>query len=149
MAGTINVACKLPSGLILETGKPVMEDGKPKMDPSRHCVMMEDVQQTRIFGPLFKSNPDTDPEAFGGVVAGFAITKGVDADRFENWIAMHSYIPFVRDGSLFAMKDTRSLTDKAKDNRHVLTGLEPLAERDSRVPEAMSLLTKGDRSGSN
>jgi hypothetical protein len=57
---------------------------------------------------------------------GYALTHGVDADFWAEWIKTHAdYAPVV-NGSLFAVPKPEEARNEAKRNAKVRSGLEPL-----------------------
>ena len=146
MAKLTNVACKLPSGLLLSHGK-AQKDGDDNyvVDPINGGVKMDAMREVRLYGSLFRSNPDTDPNDFGGVVGGFGITKGVDAEWFDDWIKTHGpYLPFVQEGAIFAFEKEADIAAKSREMRGLKSGFQPLEENDDRVPEAKNVLTHSE-----
>lgn len=151
MGKLTNVACKLPSGMLISHGTLAMQDGKPKIDPRTSLAVVENERTVRLYGSLHKDNPDKEEPMFGGNVGGFGITQGVDADWFADWVLTHeNYLPALQEGMIFALENPKDVQAKAKNDRSLKSGLQPLdvssKEGDERVPEARDLLDKADRS---
>lgn len=97
-ATTCVIGCKLPHGLVCE---------------------------------LTNSNKETIRYTLKGansarIIGGYGLTEGVPRDFFEQWLRKNSKHPAVVQGSVFMHTSTASAIDHAKDNRKVLTGLEPI-----------------------
>lgn len=115
---TVTVACKIPNGLVIEHGKTVMEDGKPKIG-SDNRVIVEGSKKVLING----ANSD-------GAVAGCGMTHNVDADWFNNWIETHAEFEPVKAGAIFALANPNDAAAKAKEVKGEKAGFEPIDAND-------------------
>lgn len=135
----VTVACKLPNGLLLR-----LFDWGEQVEP----VVGGGTRVTRI------SRPRTDTVSINGNSVpmngmappftvidahrrgdGFGLTHNVDAEFFAEWMRQNKDAPYVKEGLIWAYADMNSVTDRARDNEAVKSGLEPLdPEGDSRAP---------------
>ena len=61
-------------------------------------------------------------------VAGFGLTRDVDADWFKDWASKHKDFPPLKTGAIFISDDNKAADEAAEraDDADVQTGLEPL-----------------------
>jgi hypothetical protein len=111
---TVTVGCKLPHGLILDLTEP----GKPQ-------------RRYRIRG----KNSAT-------VIGGYGITEGVPRDLWEEWVKRHAALDIVRKEFVFALADTASTRDKAKERAELKTGFEEIDP--TKPPANVKTLTTND-----
>lgn len=100
------VACKLPHGLRIQA-----------------YITRENVP------PMI--NPNIDPIVLAGsnnenAVGGYGFTPGVDADKFNAWLAENSTFPAVRQGLIFAETTFDRARDKAREQDAIANGFEPI-----------------------
>jgi hypothetical protein len=62
------------------------------------------------------------------IIGGYGLTEGVDKDFFDAWLAAHADQPYVKKELVFAQGKANSAADKAKDQKEVKSGLEPLPQ---------------------
>lgn len=75
--------------------------------------------------------PERGPQA-----GGYALTYGVDAEFWAEWLKQNSKSPLVKNGLIFALPTTEAASDKANERKALRCGLEPLLmEGDTRVPK--------------
>lgn len=151
---TVTVACKKPGGHILQlcrpisTEEPILGGGTRKREEWRPYG-----EQVRLNNPVLP---------FGvippyRVVAGYALTEGVDKGFFQEWMKQHAADPIVINGLLFAHRTVDGAAEMAKERRAQRTGLERLdiekndkgVMRDPRVPKPRPgeiMLETADRS---
>jgi hypothetical protein len=121
--GTVVVCCKIPNGLILQCTRwetdhePVMGGGSREVRIGRkygpkHVVRGPKIPHGTI--PLFTER------------AGYALTHGIPADFWEEWLKQHKDAPYVQRGLIFAHREVASVTAFCGDNEDVLSGLEPV-----------------------
>jgi hypothetical protein len=125
MGGTVSVACKLPSGIILRGFNKVSQQvpvlGMPdKFETREHFV--PNGHQAVIKGNAF--SPMTGPR--GQMSGGYALTHGVDADLWNSWLQANADSDMVKNKLVFAHEKRDSVADKAKGMRTVKSGMEPL-----------------------
>ena len=123
MPGTICVACKLPHGLKLQLQAPT------------------DIKENTIFGPReskqwfripgkvvtiqgFAHQANKAPNA--PLKHGFALTHGVDADFFEEWMKQNRDSDVVQNGFIFASAKEPDAVAHARDYKDERCGFEPI-----------------------
>lgn len=112
---TVSVACKLPHGLVLQNSRAVM-DGKKVLK------WIKDGPEVVIKGAAVHVGEPAGKDISGG----FALTHGVDAEFFRNWLEHHAEFPAVKQGLIFAHEQKASAADEAKDRAGIESGFEPL-----------------------
>ena len=119
MPGTVTVGCKLPHGLHLRVFRmekrlvPVMGGGAREVE--------EAVPAGRITIQGTRRRID-DPR----IVYGYALTHGVDADVWSEWLAQNKDSELVLKGLVFAhVKHTEAETT-ARANENVRSGFDPI-----------------------
>ena len=129
----VTVACKLPHGLILRlfemesANEPVMGGG------------YREVKRARQTGSTVRVNGNAVP--FGvrpdhPIVAGYALTHGVDKDFFDEWMKQNRDSDIVKNHLVFAYERAESARDAAKDHAKQRSGLEPIEpDTDPRLPK--------------
>lgn len=126
MPGTISVACKIPNGIVLqvfastETQEQVMGGGH-KTIKQAHVIW-----RAKVNGPAV-------PEGRGSpypIFYGYALTHGIDADKFAVWLEQNKDSAFVLQGFVKAHLKPSELEAHAKERSDVLTGLERVNRRD-------------------
>jgi len=127
MAGTLTVACKIPTGLIIqaytseEWDEPVMGGGTRR---AKRAIKKGD--PIKLNGPakFFNKAPLHD------IRNGVGLTYGVDADTFNEWIKQNADSDFVKKGMVFANAKTPEVDAQAKDRRGEKSGLERMNPKD-------------------
>lgn len=128
--GTVSVACKLPSGLILRLFK--MVDGQETAPGGYRAVKKAEQLPGEV-------QINGNSVAWGVVpahriIGGYGITEHVPAEFFEKWLEQNADHPAVVNNLVFAVNkgDEYAPTEERK---KVLSGLEPLSpEKDPRAP---------------
>lgn len=95
---TVTVACRLPQGI--------------HMDIVKHGEVRKRVTL----------NGANSPHA----VAGFGITENVPRAFFEQWLADHVELPAVKNGLIFAHRQTASVEAKAGERSELKSGLDAM-----------------------
>ena len=95
---TVTVGCKLPHGLILDLAEP----GQPE-----RRVVIAGKNRARIIG-------------------GYGLTPGVPKDFWDEWLAKHQALSFVKQGLVFAHKTEASAVAEAKEKSELRTGFEEI-----------------------
>ncbi len=137
---TVTVACKMPNGMILQLCKPMVH---------REPILgggAREVTQWHPYGPKVKVHGPARP--FGAapatrVVGGYALTSGVPADFFAEWLEQHKEDAVVVNKMIMAHGNPNWIAGWAKDHRTLQSGLQPLkvglegkgAIADPRVPK--------------
>lgn len=152
-ARTVTVACKIPTGLWLQLQRPVerMEDTRDGPRPRSYNA---------FYGPRYYVNGPAYPvgalpKGFPRqpqIEGGYALTTGIPADFWEQWIEQNEKADFVRPiagsehGAIFAYATIEDTAAAARENEKALTGLEPIstdedargALTDRRLPKPIS-----------
>lgn len=101
---TCVVGCKLPHGLnvdlLVKKG-----DRKRGIPDETQRIPLKGANSARVLG-------------------GFGITAGVPKAAFEAWLLSKSRMAFVRNGSVFMVKDEASARDAARERKNERTGFE-------------------------
>jgi hypothetical protein len=100
MGTTVNVACKLPMGLILEL-------------PGRPQVVVKGFSTPVGLAPAHL------------IVGGYAITPHIDAEFFEAWMAANATLSVVKAGLIFGYAKQDSAEGVARERAAEKCGLEP------------------------
>jgi hypothetical protein len=123
MPGTVTVACKIPNGLVLQVYEfetisvPVMTGGVKDMKIAKALPW-----QHKINGPARKLGQDAPYQ----IIHGAALTHGVDADRFAQWMEQYKDADIVRNGLIFAQAKAGDTIAQANDHRNEKSGFEPI-----------------------
>ena len=132
MAGTVCVACKVPNGLILQLFE--MAD-TTEVTPTGH----REIKKARLKGEQVKIagySRELMKEARAPIANGFALTRGVDADFWEEWLNQNRDADYVRNGLIFAHAQTADTRAHAKELRDVVDNQGPIVpDTDRRLPQ--------------
>jgi len=131
---TVTVACKIPGGLVLQLQRPVerMEDTRDGPEPRTYHAFYG--KRFWVLGPAYPVG--TIPKGFPKqpmIEGGYAITRGIPADFWAQWIEQNKMAPFVEapdgaeHGMIFAYDDMESTVSAAKEQEKLLSGMEPLS----------------------
>lgn len=136
----VTVACNLPAGIRMRAFK---------MVPFTEPVLGGGVRTTEIAEPVGDDILINGVSvAFGmapqhRIVAGFALTEGVDKEVWDNWHQANINSPMVKNGCIFAYERPGETEDAAKDHRGQRSGLEPFQkDKDPRRPRRPQNLTE-------
>lgn len=132
MSGTVTVACKITNGLILrlfrmaDSHEPVMGGG------------FRTVQKAQPFGEVVRIAGyahDVMHAPRAPIASGFALTRGVDADFWEEWLDQNRDADYVRNKLIFAHEAPANVRAQAKEFRGVTDNQGPIVpDTDSRIP---------------
>jgi len=149
-SATITVACKIPNGLILQLCKP-MDRSEPVLGGGRKNVKEWHPygDKVKVHGPArpFGANPVT------RVVGGYALTEGVPARFFAQWLEQHKDDAVVTNQMIIGHENTEYLVGWAKERKGLLSGLQPLNVTldgkgnlsDPRIPKGNMKIETADR----
>lgn len=132
---TVTVACKMPNGIeirgMVEATRSVPLHGGGMRDEK---YFKHDGRVVKIYGPAKPFGQ----EARTRVVGGYALTDGVDAELFAQWIRDNKELPAVQEGMIFAMSNIEDAAQESRGNARLKSGLEPLNPNgDHRQPQPM------------
>lgn len=139
MPGTVTVACKMPNGLILELTE-LFDHTEPLPGGGTKTVPMHrrTGKRVTIAGPAAPAGMA--PKA--PVMGGYALTHGIDADFWKQWLEQNKHSDLVRNKMIFAHEKQDSVEGRAREQAELRSGLEPMSqERDPRSP---GRVTKAD-----
>lgn len=134
---TVTVACKVPGGLILrgfrmeDRQEPVMGGGmrsfKIAVETGERVIINGPVAE-RGKMPLARNDLGMPDERMGMVRVeyGFALTHGIDAEFFAEWLEQNRTLEAVKNGLIFAHAQQASVVAKARDGENIRSGLEPI-----------------------
>lgn len=131
--GTVVVACKLPMGMILRTFE-MREVTQLTQAGTAMKVPMAYAKERKYFvnGPSHAQNKAPKSELRDS----FALTPGVPADLWNEWLEQNKDSDLVRNGLIFAAGDDRSIKANATDNDKQKSGLERLDPK--AMPEGLA-----------
>jgi hypothetical protein len=129
MPGTVTVACKIPTGLILQTY--IMEDHDEPLFGGGNKTIKRAVRSphppVKINGPARYAGLDLPHDIKGGC----GLTYNVDADFFAEWLRQNRDEPYVKNGLIFAQPSGKSgeIDGQIRDHRKQMSGMEPMDPR--------------------
>lgn len=144
-AKTVTVACKIPSGLVLQLceeqdrSEAVMGGGVKNFKQ-----FFKVGEKVTLNGFSVPRGPDFDADNVQPVAGGFGLTYGVNAEFFRKWMEQNKDSDMVRNKLIFAHEKPEYVRDKAKERQaDVLSGLEPLKQAgDPRAPRGVRTAEK-------
>ena len=128
MPGTVTVACKLPTGLVMQlyqmqdVDEPLMAGGYRTVKRAFPETKPGFSQSVKLNGSARRVGRDSPHEIRNGV----GLTFGVDADFFNEWMKRNADADFVRKGLIFAQTKTTEVDAQARDQQSLKTGMEPI-----------------------
>lgn len=130
------VACKLPHGVVLR-GFKMEEYDEPVLGGGLRSVKraVEIGERVVVFGNAvpFGQSPKT------RIVAGYALTDGVDRDVWVAWLADNKNSDMVKNVLIFACDDIASAEARARTLSKIRSGMEPLDPAgDPRRPKSLN-----------
>ena len=121
--GTVSIACKLPSGIILRVfqmesrTEPVMGGGVTTV---KQAVQVG--EPVVIKGAAYPTNTAPTQQ----IVGGYALTHGVSQDTWDAWLSQNRDSDIVKKNLIFASPTPDRSADQASEQREVRSGLEPI-----------------------
>lgn len=133
---TVTVKCNIPNGIVIQAYQPVTVQvpvlGGGMREITEHHPVGERIT---IRGPAV---PRIHDENFVYPVVdrnGFAVTQGVDAEVWKNWLEANKKSAMIVNGCVYAVEDKDA---QKADNQHrgITSGAQPLArDGDVRMPK--------------
>lgn len=118
----VTVACNLPHGLLLRVFKPTKQRVVVGVGRTEEIDSFEvEGLPVHIFGTAHEVGKA--PRA--PVIAGYALTKGIDKDFWDAWLQANKDSLMVKNKCVMAYERKDDAADAAKDNRGRVSGLEP------------------------
>lgn len=148
-AGSVTVACKIPQGLVLQLQHPMsrrVPTGRGAEDDYAVIeVMVFGGKRYHVFGPAMPAQVGPDYILPHAVEGGYALTRGIPADFWRQWLEQNKLADYVVNKMIFAM-DAESSQSKAREHGELKSGLEPLSQetgangvlKDRRVPKSIN-----------
>lgn len=137
-AATVIVACKIPTGIVLQLCKPTTyfeETPSGSKERTRYDKFGPRVHIRGTAYPVGQAPAGFPPRPV--MVGGYALTFGVDADFFREWMKQNAMSPLVLNHQIMAHSQTSSIQAAATEHAEVRSGYEPLnPENDPRLPRA-------------
>lgn len=135
-AKRITVACKYPHGLILRIFKFEKIDVPSPGGLRQETQPVQIGEQVKINGPVAPTGKDSIHETAGG----FALTHGVDAEFFAEWMRQNANSDLVKNGIIWSASDRNSARDRAEDHKATRTNIEPLNMKTKRNEEGKDVV---------
>jgi hypothetical protein len=133
---TVTVGLKHPNGIVLrvflmeEVNEPVMGGGWRTVKQARAKEGIEIVLNGNAVP--FGAQPKCE------IVAGYALTRGVSKDVWDEWLKQNANSALVKNGLIMAWEKPDFARDAAKERRATRSGLEPLSQADDpRAPKGV------------
>lgn len=132
-ARTVTVACKVPTGLVLQlqTATDRIETGRNGLETMHYNVFGG--RRYFVHGPAYPSTKPTGYPAPPMIEGGYALTRGIPADFWEQWAEQNKMAPYfvppdgAEHGMIFAYATTDEVASAAREQEKLLSGLEPLS----------------------
>lgn len=139
-SATVTIACKIPSGLVLQLCKPtkwVEETPSGGKDRIRYD---KTGPRHYVAGPAYPNGqaPENFPER-PAIAGGFALTSGIPKDFWDAWLKQNEESSFVLNGQVFARPTFDAAQGVGREMHAVRSGFEPMAKdldprKDPRLP---------------
>jgi hypothetical protein len=131
---TVTVACKIASGLALQlqTQQPRIVD-TPK-GPEKVMFWVKAGKVYYVHGPAYPTSPPPGYPPAPLIVGGYALTPGIPADFWEQWLEQNKLADYVlppegaEHGMIYAMPSMEDAVAVAKEQSTLLSGMEPLSQ---------------------
>ena len=145
--GKVTVASKLPMSLLLQICSSRTETRRDRATIWQEEVFFKTGPVVVIRGTAYPNGevPEGMPER-PRMVAGYALTPGVDEDWWNTWVEQNAEFPAVKAGLVFAFPKMDAIIGCAKEHRDLDSNLGPLRpardgnqETDPRMPRKLSL----------
>lgn len=120
-SGMITIACKHPSGLVLELDDSREEAPTPGANKVKFYF---GTGRTVTLNGSNSSHPDSPQVAVGRVSAGFGLTD-IPESFWDKWVEQHPDFPMLKNGTLFALRTQDAIMSETANRRAVKNGLEP------------------------
>lgn len=127
MAQTVTVACKMPSGVILNL------DEYEKV-PYGQVPALKTGARFTLKGNAVHRDPEK-MERNPSLVGGYALTE-IPADFWDAWIARNAESSLVKDGLIFAAAKTNDAQARAKEQSNVVAMFPPAPRQAAGVEPA-------------
>lgn len=138
-ARTVTVACKFPAGLVLQLCRKVSYMEETMSGGSRERVRYDKVGAIVVVrGPAMPNGQVPKGYKRPEVEGGYALTRGVDADFFEEWLKQNEENPLVVNKMIFGRAGHDHAAGQAGDLHETRSGFEPIEpDTDPRIPRSL------------
>lgn len=137
--GTVTVACKFPPGIVLQLCRKVSYMEQSLTGPIERERFDKVGQKYYVRGnaevngqvPKGYKRPD--------IEGGYALTRGIPADFWREWLRQNSDFPMVTNKLIFATTDYADTVAKAIERAGLKSGFEPIVpDDDPRAPKSLN-----------
>lgn len=139
-SSTVTVACKMPTGLILQLCRRTVQRIRTK-DGVYEQPMFEKIgQKVHIIGPASPAGqlPKGYKRPLLAPEGGYALTLNVDKDFWDEWLEQNKDTDIVKNKVIYAMPTRDGAEGMSADLEEVRSGLEALTGADDpRVPRSL------------
>lgn len=155
MSRKVTIACKIPNGLVLRLFEAV--DQRVPAGAGQYIIEKLPRQKgdiVHVSGCAIPRGPGESPKA--PISGGYALTHGVDAEFWEQWLKQNADSDIVKNKLIFAFDKPEDVQHETLELKSQLSGLQPMdmamvkrgdrtVARDERVPRQGALtIEKGD-----
>jgi hypothetical protein len=151
---TVCIACKIPTGLVLQLQRKVTRQTDSRDGPVGVTYWQKYGETFTVNGPAYPVG--TVPKGFPrapSIEGGFALTSGIPKKFWDEWVEQNAQSDFVRPregaehGMIFAYGAKADTRAAAREQEKQLSGLEPLSTdedkngklTDPRLPKPMNM----------
>lgn len=136
---TVTVACKVQNGVVLQLCQKAAYTEDTPAGPRERVRYDKVGKRITVRGPSY---PMVAPPGFHGrpqVVGGYALTPGIDADFFEEWMRQNKLNPIVANHMIFAHGSRSDAVSEAREKAGLRSGFEPIDPdgNDPRMPKPL------------
>jgi hypothetical protein len=153
-ARTVVVCCKIPNGLQLQLQRDMEKWDDERGGPVKRTYKIKSGAIYYVAGPAYPQGGK--PKNFPRepmVEGGYALTPGVPAEFWEEWLRQNRLAPYVQPtdgaehGMIFAYPSKTDAIAAAREQEKLMSGLEPLSTEvdektgrltDPRMPRSMN-----------
>ena len=135
----VTVASKLPMALELQLCDKRTTQVRNGNNSWNEEVFVKSGKIVTINGTAYPAGqpPEGMPDR-PSMIAGAALTPGVDKAFWDAWLAQNKDTPMVKNGMVFAHEKIDAVKGKARDAKNVLSGLDPINPKgDRRMPRKL------------
>jgi hypothetical protein len=120
-AKTLTVACKLPNGVVLH-----LDDMVDEVEPVSFKTVKIARRRPETVTVHGCAVPVGTPLPAHQIHAGYALTPGVDADFWAEWLKQNKDTTMVKNNLIFAMPTREAIEAKTTEHKAQRSNLEPL-----------------------
>ena len=132
-ARTVCVACKVPTGIALQLQKQELRIVDTPKGPEKVAFWVKQGKIYYAHGPAYPINPPPGYPRAPLIVGGYALTPGIPAEHWEQWLEQNKLADYVvppdgaEHGMVFAYATLDDTAAAAGEQEKLLSGLEPLS----------------------